>query len=690
MIWLWAWQLGMTALHPLLWIVSLLHPRLRTWRPERWGNVEPEVEPGAIWIHAASLGEGRIAEALIPPLRVAIPEVGILRTCTSDVARPQQIGADQTLCLPFDVPLVVGNWLDRIRPRCLILTEAELWPSLIAACRRRRIPIALVAPRVSIGMKRMRWLPGLHGALLDGVTIITPEVDLKGSAPLPLPRFGWSGDAVVAGCTHDGEEEVMLTAVRQLEPRPLLILAPRDPRRFDEVAAWLDSTGEPWIRRTALRDHVPADRTVLLLDTVGELAGLYTLARAAFIGGTFKAHVGGHSPSEAAAACCPVVHGPFTEANASVWSRLETFPVLDEEELPDALREAMQSRKLVTMPHRPGAPPPMLATPAGKVVTALEKLLDAPTPPERWLRPWLWPLVPVWMAGVLLRPRPHAKMPIPVVSVGSITAGGAGKTPVAAWLAKALQERNPVVAGRGYGRNKGDDVRMDGEAVDLGDELAMLNRRGIRVVSCPDRGAGILAAAKEGAGIAILDDGLQYGGVKKDLEIVVIDARWPHGGGPIPVGTGRVPFDWITRADVVWVNHGRLPDDVRAHMRKDAILVRAVYRPVYFMRQRKILALDALPDRLAVAFAGVARPEGFFAMLRRLGVRLDRTWVFPDHHRFVWMDLHAIEAWIDDHIVITTEKDAARLPPDSAVYSLVVEPQIVEGEEALRARLERL
>lgn len=689
MIWLLLWQLLTTALHPLFWLVALVHPRLRPHRSERLGGGEPEVEPGAVWIHAASLGEGRVAEALLPAIRALVPEAGVLRTVTSDVARAQQIGADQTLCLPFDVPIVVGNWLDRVRPRCLVLVEAELWPSLLAACRRRRIPVVLVAPRVAVGMKRLRWVPGLHTTLLRGVQQVVPDTDLKASAPLPLPRFGWSGDAVVAGSTHPGEELVLLEAVARMEPRPLLVLAPRDPRRFDEVAALLETRGERWARRTLLRDRVPDTAKVLLLDTVGELAGLYTLARCAFVGGTFTAHVGGHSPAEPAAAGCPVVHGPFTEANASAWARLETFPVLDAEDLPEVLQEAMASRNLVALPHRPGTPPPLFATPAGKVVMAMATALEAPTPPERALRPWLWPLALVWLAVQVLRPRPATKAPVPVVSVGGITAGGSGKTPVSAWFVGALAHRAPAVVSRGYGRDAGKDVRTEGEAAQLGDEIAMLARRGLHVASSPDRVAAIRAVAKAGAGLVVLDDGFQYGGVAKDLEVVVLDARWPRGGGPIPVGTARVPWSWLARADVVWVNHGRIPEDVRAAARKDAVFVRAVYTPVHYLRRGEIVALDALPDRPAVGFAGIARPEGFFAQLRRLGVHLDRTWVFPDHHRFGWADLQAIEAWLDDHIVVTTEKDAARLPVDSAVYSLVVEPELVEGGDALRALLAR-
>jgi tetraacyldisaccharide 4'-kinase len=520
----------------------------------------------------------------------------------------------------------------------------------------------------------VRWLPAdaAAAAIVGG----DPLGELKREAPRPGATLGWSRDAVVAGCTCDGEEAVLLDAMQQIDPRPLLVIAPRDPRRFDGVARLLDQRKERYVRRTGLVGWVPDSAEVVLLDTLGELAGLYGNARAAFIGGTFTARVRGHSPAEAQAAGCPVVHGPFTEGHSAAYAELETFPALSPDDLPGAFADAFASRP---------APPPAGA--ATRAADWLEPVLNSPVPPERPLRPWLYPLVPIWMAGVAARPRPLVKAPVPVISVGGLTAGGSGKTPVAAWFATRFSHRNPVVVSRGYKRRSGNDVRLEGEADEIGDELAMLARRGFRVASAPDRLAGIVAAVKEGAGLAILDDGLQWGGVARDLEVVVIDARWPTGGGPIPVGSARVPLRWLAKADVVWVNHGPLPDVLRPHLREDAVVVQARYRPIGWSFRGVALPLDALPRRPAVAFAGIARPEGFFQAVRNLGVTLDRTWIFPDHHRYVWTDLQSFEAWLDDHVLLTTEKDAARLPVSAAVYALVVEVELTHGLAELEARL---
>ncbi len=697
------------ALTPVLAALLIVHPRLRRRRGERWGLVSPEVEPGAVWIHAASLGEGRVCAALIRALREGQPTLGLIRTCTSDTAREQAVGADQSVFAPIDHPFAVAAFLDRVRPRCLVLVEAELWPVLLGMCRVRQIPVAVVNARIGPGLARLRAWPSLWAALTRDVEWITTDAatasllggfsvgDLKAEAPVGVPALQWSRPTIVAGSTHEGEELSVLEAVAALPEtqtggrRPLLVLAPRDPRRFEAVWSLITaqaarSPGLVVRRRTRIGARVEPDVDVLLLDTIGELGTLYQRASAAFVGGTFTPSVGGHSPAEALGSGCPVVHGPYVHSTPGAWDGVAGFVARTPAALASAFDAALQSPRAT----------PKGARAADNAVRALELLWEADVPEERVLRPWLLPLVPFWRVGVAARfalARPRRIEGGHVVSVGALTAGGAGKTPVAAWIAGVM---NGVVVSRGFGRDAGRDLRTAGEADKLGDELAMLARRGLPVVSSPDRAAAVArvftqASPQTHAAVAVLDDGLQVAEVARDLEVVVVDVRFPAGGGMIPAGSGRLPLSSIARADVLWLNHAEpeqpVPAMIRRFVRPDTLVVRARYRAVGWLFRRQLLPLDALPDRPAGVFAGIAHPEGFFAQLRQLGVNIDRTWVFPDHHRYVWTDLQAFEAWRDTHVMITTEKDAARLPPDESVWALRVEPVLHSGDAELRERL---
>lgn len=679
MIFAWAYIFLGTLLSPVVALGAWLHPRTRRHWRERIGFPAVEVEPGAAWFHAASLGETRIVAAVVGPIRAGVAGLELLRTCTSDTARDGNPHTDQALCAPLDVLPVVLCWLDRVRPRALILVEAELWPALLVGARLRGVPTFLLAPRVGAGMARLHKLPGLAAYLLREVETITPAGDLKQLADRRVSAISWSGDAIVAGCTHEGEEDAVLLAWSLLPKRPLLILAPRAPARFGKVAALLarrsSELGFHFVRRSMGSAALGADVDVLLLDTVGELAGLYDRARAVFIGGTLNVGVGGHSPAEAVASGCPIVRGPDISGNAEAWKGVNALVAADASELGAAITKAVNAPRTLIPP----------APEVDSVVSLLRRIAALPQPPERALRPWLWALAPFWSFATWLRPAPLRKAALPVVSIGALTAGGSGKTPVAGWLASRIS--GSVVVSRGYGRRRGGDVRLVGEARDLGDELVLLARRGHAVVSAPNREAGITAAANRGDRVAILDDGFQVRAVARDLEIVVVDARWPEGGGPIPVGTRRVPRRWLAKADVVWTNHGETPDWVRQQARADAIFVEARYRPMGWLRRGQRLALTDIPRRPAVALAGIARPEGFFRQLRALGVDIQRTIVFGDHHAFSWSDLQSIEAWQDDYLVITTEKDSARLPADAPVYALVVDVEITNGEPALLQRL---
>jgi tetraacyldisaccharide 4'-kinase len=216
----------------------------------------------------------------------------------------------------------------------------------------------------------------------------------------------------------------------------------------------------------------------------------------------------------------------------------------------------------------------------------------------------------------------------------------------------------------------------------------MLARQGMSVVSSPDRVAGARLAVAQGADVVVLDDAFQHRRVGRDLDIVVVDGRWPLAGGPIPVGTRREPLDSLRRADVLWVNHGPVPAQLLGHLDSQAVVVCADLAPRAWLKGGATLPLESLRDRAVYAFAGIARPGRFLEQLVALGLRLRGWRTFADHHPYSAEDLASIRAWAGDGLLVTTEKDLARLPEDMQVYALSVECRPTEGVEAFEALYE--
>ena len=654
----------------LLWPLLALHPGARR---HLWGLPAPE--PGWTWLHGASAGEHVAARALAPFL-----EPGAWRTALS--LRTPVLGA---MPAPFDLPFVVGPWLDRARPGRLILIEAELWPGWIAAARARGIPVVVVNARASRGTARWRAIPGLWRWLSAGVTFIGQDQtgDLKLSAELRAATFTLGRDAFIAASTRPGDEARVVQAWRGVpatigrQPRPLLVIAPRHLERIGEVVGVLEKSGLRFSLRS--RGWKPDD-DVLLLDTYGELAGLFAQARAAFIGGTYDEALGGHSPAEAFTAGVPVVHGPCTRANPNAWTQGIAICVDGPDWSADALCDRLSKafRSALAVGPRPA--------PQNESAVRCASLLPAPvTPPETLARPWLAPLVPL-VAAVGGRRRGYRGEPVrvdvPVVSVGALAAGGTGKTAVAGWLAGKVP--GAFVVARGYRRpGGGDDLRvgLPGEEPDrpLGDELEMLRRRGIPVISAPDRVAGAEEAIRQGARIIILDDGFQHRRLARDLDIVTVDARWPAARGPLPVGEAREPWSALGRADWVWLqNAARQGTPPMPGPMPKVPIVRARYVPVGWLINGQRQPLSAVKGVVDVA-AGVAHPEGFLSALLRLNLELRSFVDLGDHGALPPLPLRCV----------VTEKDAARAPLDADLIALLMDLE-VEGGDVLLGSIQRL
>ena len=326
----------------LLWRARK-QPEYREHLGERFGFYGKRPKQRLIWVHAVSVGETRAAQPLINALRVAWPDHGILLTCMTPTGRAAglEVYGDSVIqaYLPYDMPVAVDGFFDHFFPEFGVLMETEIWPNLLAAARRRAIPVMLANARLSVrsarGYRRIAALAKPAFASLSAVAAQTrqdasrlnesgaPDVVVCGNikfdvAPAPekleLGKIWRSalGERQVwlAASTREGEEQLVLAAWRALAlPSALLILVPRHPQRFDAVAGLLAAEGIHYVRRSIGAPE--ATTQVWLGDSMGEMAAYYACADLAFIGGSLLP-LGGQNLIEAAACGCAVLVGPHT------------------------------------------------------------------------------------------------------------------------------------------------------------------------------------------------------------------------------------------------------------------------------------------------------------------------------------------------------------------------------------------
>jgi 3-deoxy-D-manno-octulosonic-acid transferase len=329
-----------------------------------------------LWLHNASVGELLASRPLLARLRKALGDWRIVLSTTSlsgkDLAGNIR-EADGAVLLPLDFPGAVERALDTLRPSLFVFTETEIWPNLLRALERRGTPAVMVSGRVSPkAFRRYRWVRRFLRRVLAGVSLFAMQSEEEAARiralGAPPDRVRVTGslklDPVVsdrtlaidrgarlfiAASTHAGEEDACVGAFRRLRgrfPDLRLLLAPRHLGRLAEVEDLLRRTGLAYVRRTGLvSNHWNGDPPVLLLDTLGELSGLYEGAAAAFVGGTL-APVGGHNLLEPALAAVPVLFGPNVANVSEVAAALDAcgggIRVRDADELERALERLLE------------------------------------------------------------------------------------------------------------------------------------------------------------------------------------------------------------------------------------------------------------------------------------------------------------------------------------------------------------
>ena len=324
--------------------------------PQRFGIYDTvALAPGCVWVHAVSLGETRAAGLLIDALRARLPGMRLLLTHSTATgwAQGQSLlqPGDVQAWLPWDTPEATRRFLQHHQPRCGILMETEVWPSLVQACQQQAVPLYLVNARLNDKSLRsaMRWA-WLSGPAYRGLTGVLAQSDADAQRlsalgarvdavlgnlkfdvnPQPQAqaraqqwraqwtRQGQSRPVIMLASTREGEEALWLQALQNLKPAEQQavqwLIVPRHPQRVDAVQTLLQAAGWGVSRRSGWPASGPSVHngpTVWLGDSLGEMALYYSLADVALLGGSFEA-LGGQNLIEAAACGCPVLMGAHT------------------------------------------------------------------------------------------------------------------------------------------------------------------------------------------------------------------------------------------------------------------------------------------------------------------------------------------------------------------------------------------
>ena len=700
--------------------------------------------PGAIWLHAVSAGEIATVVPLIQQIRAGDPRVDVFVSTTTLAGRSAADKrlrglADGVFFCPLDYPSCVRRVLNAIKPSMVMILETEIWPSLYAESKRFGACLILVNARISSKSwpqyAAMKWFFAPVLRLADAVfpqsvadrdryyqlgvaparLHIAGNLKYDASSMVPktvLPAFEarqiWIAASTVGPADsrhykHDvDEDDIVLDAFRKLSAEfteLLLILAPRQPTRFDDAARKLRERGISFVRRTAIQNQFhPSLRLpgVLLLDTIGELSGAFSMADVVFVGGSIAPR-GGHNILEPAACGVPIVTGKHMEnfeaiardfadggALVQVESRHELAPAISQLLRDASTAEAMGRRARQIIVEQQGA---------------AERVMDRVWPmywsasmkvsPGLLARVVLAPLAGLWEAGAALKRRRdlarQQRLPVPVISIGGITVGGAGKTPFTVYLTERLRLRgyHPAVLTRGYRRTTPAKSIIVPAGADVspaltGDEAQILLRGCICPVGIGSGRAetGRLLLKHFPADMFVLDDGFQHARLHRDIDIVIIDGLMPFGRGfLVPLGRLREPLQALGRADILVVS--RADHDPRfVHLRKELRRFNKT-APIFRVRTRarqwrissKRQVVEELPVKKVGAFCGLGNPQAFFNTLHGLDLTVVFRWTFPDHHAYQQLELTRIASQArraGAEILVTTEKDRINFPLDFA------------------------
>jgi 3-deoxy-D-manno-octulosonic-acid transferase len=724
---------------------------------------------GAIWFHAVSVGEVLSLVELLRRLRAERPSVQLFVSTTTLAGHAlagQKLAdlADGVFFAPLDYRSTVRRILRRLRPSLVVVLETEIWPNLYREAKRAGASLVIVNGRISDRAlpryQHWRWFfrhvlswpdailvqtaedarrYALAGAPPDRVRIagnlkydFTPASsgiapDITAFLDTTRPAEIWIAASTMPPATPgdvDEDDAVIsaFTEIRTTHPGLLLILVPRKPERFDAVAEKLLRADVRFVRRTALQAlTLPG---VLLLDTIGELAALFERVDAVFMGGTLAAR-GGHNILEPACFGKPVIVGPHMENFAAIAEEFHHAHALrliqTPQELGAAVAELIAGGSALGSRARELAEAKRGVTEriSGAIWDAFSEGLPEPLhrlPARLCLTPLSW----IWRAGhrvnVALSDATQHSLHAPVISIGGLTMGGVGKSPMVAHLAHRLREagQNPAILTRGYKRKSAEPevVVARGELASVhltGDEAQMFLRAGDAHIGIGNHRfkVGQQVEQRFAPGVFLLDDGFQHRKLARQHDIVLIDALNPFAGGVFPLGRSREPAEGLRRATAIVVTRAEpghhntgLERKLRAYNPTAPIywchVAPREWVDVYSTLHR---SLTEPGFQKVAAFCGLGNPRSFWSTLEELKMDVVFRWAFGDHHSYRPMELIRLVALAraaGAEALVTTEKDVLNLCDDAPalvapfkLYWLKIGIEIENEEELLQQIMSR-
>jgi 3-deoxy-D-manno-octulosonic-acid transferase len=379
-------SLGLLLLSPYFLFQALAHRKYVAGLRERLGFLPRLNKQPVVWLHCVSVGETQAARPLVERIRKELPQHALVVSTVTltgqklarDLFRSQAL---RVFYFPFDWRWSVRRALDTISPAAVLVMETELWPNFLRECKRRDVPVALVNGRISRkSFGRYLRIRFFLRRVLECLTLAVMQSERDAERILALGmrsertftvgnlkfetriytdkstelkerfRLDEKGPLVLAASTHRPEEKIVIESFKKLresQPQARLMIAPRHPERFNEVAELIQASGLSWTRRTNAPAPDDVSAAVILLDTIGELTSVYPHATVVFVGGSIVDR-GGHNVLEPAAHGVAVITGAHThnfhaivdllhEANAI----LQLAPLEDAEAIV-ALSEAMR------------------------------------------------------------------------------------------------------------------------------------------------------------------------------------------------------------------------------------------------------------------------------------------------------------------------------------------------------------